>query len=189
MFRRIAVGDIMTKSFVAVRPVTNLRQCTKELVKHRINTLLIAEGKKLIGIITSRDILWALTKKPNIKLKDIRAIDIASRKVAVIKPSADVAQAINKMKKFGYRRLPVLAKGELVGIVTLKDILRIDPNILREVSEIDEIREKSEKLKKIAKADTDKYDIEGVCDECESFAQLLRVEGRLLCPDCRDDLY
>ncbi len=189
MFKRIAVGDMMTKNFVAVRPTANLRHCAKELVKYRINTLLIAEGKKLLGIITSRDILWTITKKPDVKLSDIKAIEIASKKVAVIKPSADVAEAINKMKKYGYRRLPVLAKGEIVGIITLKDILRIDPNILREVSEIDEIREKSEKLKKIAKLDTDKYDIEGVCDECESFAQLLRVEGRLLCPYCRDDLY
>jgi CBS domain-containing protein len=189
MFRRIAVGDIMTRKPATVKPSADLHACAKEFVKQRVNSLLLTEGKKLVGILTARDILWTLTKKPKEELKNIKAIDVASKKVAVIKPSADIDQAVNKMKKVGFRRLPVISKGALVGIVTLRDILRIDPTIYREVSEITKIREESEKLRKIKAQEEENWDAEGICEECDSFAPLLKVESRLLCPDCRDELY
>ena len=187
MFRRIAVGDIMTRKYASVKPVTNLQLCAKKIVSQRVNNLLVTEGKKLIGIITARDILWTITKKPKLDLKSLTAIDIASKKVAVIKPSADVDQAVNKMKKLGFRRLPVLSKGILVGIVTLRDILKIDPTIYRETGELTKIREEAEKLKKLASSDD--WETEGLCEECDSFSSLLKVEGRLLCQDCRNELF
>ena len=187
MFRRIAVGDIMTRKFASVKPSTNLYLCAKKIVSQRVNNLLVTEGKKLVGIITARDILWTITKKSNIDLKSLTAIDVASKKVAVIKPSADVDQAVDKMKKLGFRRLPVLSKGILVGIVTLKDILKIDPTIYRETGELTKIREEAEKLKKLS--DSDEWDTEGLCEECDAFSSLLKVEGRLLCQDCRNELF
>ena len=191
MIRRVAVGDIMTRNFTCVTPQANLLNASKKIVKERLNNIIIAEGKKLKGILTTRDILWAVIKKPKLNLKDIKVMDVATRKVAVIKPSADVLQALNKMKQYGFRRLPVLSKGEVVGIVTLKDILTVDPSLYHQLGELADIREESIKLKKLAQAqtDTDSYDTEGICDECEAFAPLLKVEGRLLCPDCRDELY
>ena len=187
MFRRIAVGDIMTRKYAFVKPSTNLQLCAKKIVSQRVNNLLVTEGKKLVGIITARDILWTITKKPKIDLKSLNAIDIASKKVAVIKPSADVDQAVDKMKKLGFRRLPVLSKGILVGIVTLKDILKIDPTIYRETGELTKIREEAEKLKKLSSSDD--WETEGLCEECDAFSSLLKVEGKLLCQDCRNELF
>ncbi|MCH7568063.1 MAG: CBS domain-containing protein [Nanoarchaeota archaeon] len=189
MLRRIAVGDIMTRNFVAVKPTANLHSCAKELVKQRVNSLLISEGKNLIGILTARDILWTIIKKPDLSLRDVSVTDVATRKVAVIKPSADITQALNKMKQYGFRRLPVLSRGELVGMVTLKDILKVDPSLYDQLGELGAIREESQKLRKLADMDSDEWDAEGICEECDSFAQLLKVEGRLLCPNCRDDMY
>ena len=187
MFRRIAVGDVMTRNFSCIKPNATLRDCAKLMVKKRVNSLPITEGKRLIGFVTARDILWAITKKPKISLKSVKALGIATKKVAVIKPSADVSQALYKMKKTGFRRLPVLSKGDVVGIITLKDILRIDPNIYHKMADIDNIREETEKLKRLS--NPDEWDSEGLCDECGAFAALLKVEGRPLCPDCRDELY
>ena len=189
MFRRIAVGDIMTRNFAAIKPSNNLQQCARDMVKKRVNSILITERKKLLGILTARDILWAMTKKPNINLKDVKVMDIATRKVAVIKPSADIVQALNKMKKYSFRKLPVLLKGEVVGMLTIKDILRVDPSIYAEIGGLSGVREETKKLRKLAKVEEDEYDSEGPCEECDSFAPLLRVEGRLLCPDCRDELF
>jgi len=187
MFRRIAVGDVMTRNFVGVKTSTNLQQCAKEMVKQRVNSLLIIEEKKLKGILTARDLLWTITKKPNLDLRELKAIDIASKKLAVIKPSADIGQALNKMRNHGFRRLPVMSKGKLLGIITLKDLFRVDPNILSQAGELEIIREEAEKLKKLAQPE--EWDAEGLCVECNTFAPLLRVENRLLCPDCREELY
>lgn len=187
MLKRIAVGDIMTRKIVSVSPSMNLQQCAKELVKQRVNDLLLIEGGRLIGILTARDILWTITKKSNINLKNIRAMDIATKKVAVIKPSSDIRQALDKMKKYGFKRLPVMARGEVVGILTIRDILRVDPSIYSEINTLIDIKEEEAKLRKLAAPE--EWDAEGLCDECDAFAPLLRVENRLLCPDCRDELY
>jgi len=93
---RVAVGDIMTRNLISIKPNTNLLNCTKELVKQRVNSLLITENKKLVGILTSRDILWVIMKNPKTNLAEMKAMDIATRKVAVIKPSADISKLSGK---------------------------------------------------------------------------------------------
>jgi len=186
MTKRIAVGDAMTRNFVSVSPNTNLLKCARDMVKNRVNSLLISDDNKLSGIITARDILWTITKKPSIKLDEMIVSEIATKKIAVIKPSADISEALNKMKLYGFRRLPVLLKGKLVGIITLKDILRIDPGLYNQLGELAQIREETEKLKKTSRYS---WPIEDLCHECGTFAELLKVEGRLLCSDCREELY
>ena len=182
---KIAVGDIMTRNFISISPSTNLNQCSKIILKNKLNTLPIINNKKLVGIITTKDILWAVTKKRNIRLEKIKAIDIATRKVAVIKPSADITQAIAKMKSYNFRTLPVISKGELIGIVALKDILRIQPELYQELGELAQIREEARKLRDV----NIKRPLEGFCDSCGNFSDLLKVYDKLLCPDCREELF
>ena len=183
--RKIAVGDIMTRNFVSALPEDSLYKCAKKMAKERVNSLVIAKNRKLVGILTSRDILWAITKKPLLDLRKIRVIDIATRKVAVIKPSADIYQAIKKMQTFNFRRLPVLSKGEVIGVLTLKDILSIEPALFEESKVLMDIREEERKLKDA----NVKWESEGFCEECGSFSDLLKVDSKLLCPDCRYELY
>ena len=187
MFRRIAVGDIMTRNFAHVKPSTSLNLCSKEMVKKRLNSLILMEKGKLKGILTARDILWVLTKKSNLDLRKFNAIDVATKKVAVIKSSANIGQALHKMKKYGFRRLPVLSRGEVVGMLTIKDIMRIDPTVYREIDQMKDVREENRKLERLATRE--EYDVQSFCEECDSFSTLLRMEGRLLCTNCRNDLF
>lgn len=183
--KRVAVGDVMTRNFVSVKPDTNLLKCSKEMVKNRVNSLIIVQDGRLKGILTATDILWAITKKPSINLTEIRSIDISTRKVAVIKPSSDIGQALMKMKAYNFRRLPVLSKGNIIGVITLKDILKVNPDLYANLGELVEIREETRKLKQAG----EKWPSEGLCENCGAFSELLKVYDQLLCPDCREDLY
>lgn len=184
--RRIAVGDIMTRNFVSVEPNDSLYACAKLMAKARVNSLIVRHGTRLIGIITSRDILWVITKKPTLDLKKTKCIDFATKKIAVIKPSADIGYAIEKMKASNFRRLPVIAKGELVGVVTIKDILAVQPDLYREMKTLmDEIRDEEHKMRR---ADGE-WPLEGLCENCGALSELLRVDGVLLCADCREEMY
>ena len=181
----IKVGDIMTRNFVSVRPDTSLTECAKEMIKNRVGSLILKDKKKLYGLITEKDIIWAMTKSEKADLSKIKAEDIAPRKVATIKPDVDLYDALQRMKKLKFRRLPVVIEGNAVGMLTLKDILRIEPTLFSDMSQIFKIREESEKLNRLKLGKTMK---EGVCESCGSVDILNRIDNRLLCEKCKEEM-
>lgn len=187
LFRKsgVKVGDIMTRNFVSVSPNTSLIDCAREMIKKRVGSLVLKEGQKLSGILTEKDIVWALTKKGAKDLKKIKAKEIASRKIATIKPSADLYEALERMKKLKFRRLPVIVNGNIIGLLTLKDILKIEPSLFADINKIEEIKEESEKLKRMK---GEKWSSEGVCEECGSFDVLYKIDNRLMCLACKEDM-
>jgi CBS domain-containing protein len=178
---RIIVSDVMTRDPLAVSPDTNLLDCAKKMVKNKTGSLLITNNKRLIGIISHSDILWALIKKSKEDLSKIKAIDISPRKIATIKPDSTIKEAITKMKKVKFKKLPVIKDKKLVGIVTIKDILNFHPELYPELEEFAQIREEQEKLKRLKKS---KKVIEGICEECGNRDFLYRFNGMLVCENC-----
>lgn len=59
----IFVSDVMTRDPITAKSDTNLLECAKRMVRKRVGSLLLVEKKKLVGIISEKDILWALVKK------------------------------------------------------------------------------------------------------------------------------
>ena len=179
----ILVADIMTREPVTVSPKMNLLDCAKIMVKKNVGSLVIADKKKLVGFISQRDILWALTKSPKGDLTKIKAIEISPKKIAIIKPNATVREAIEKMNRLKFERLPVVHESNLVGVVTAKDILNFHPEVYPEIEEFAKIKEEAEKLKRIKEAGRRR---EGICEECGSQGILLHFNGMLVCESCRD---
>jgi len=182
---RLFVTDIMTREPVTVSPETNLLECARKMVRKRVGSLILVQNKKLVGIISQKDILWALIKKSKESLSQIKAIDISPRKIATIKQNIGVKEAFEKMRNLKFRRLPVINGNELVGLLTRRDILNFHPELYPELKEFTEIREETTKLQRIEKA---KDRIEGMCEECGNMDILFRVNGMLLCENCRDKI-
>lgn len=180
--RKILVSDIMTRTPIIVKPETNVLECAKKMVKEKVGSLLLVDRKKLVGFISQKDILWAITKKPNGDLTKVKAVDISPKKIAVIKPECSIQEALEKMKKLKFERLPVIQGGQLVGMITVKDILSFNPEIYPELEEFARIREESEKLKRIKQAEKR---AEGICEECGHEDTLFRVNGMLICESCK----
>lgn len=181
----VKVGDIMTRNFVSVNPDTNLVNCAREMMKKRVGSLVLKDGQKLAGLLTEKDIIWAMTKKGARGLDKIKARDVASKKIATIKPGADLYEALQRMKKLKFRRLPVTVDGNVIGMLTLKDVLRIEPSLFSDINKIEEIREESEKMKRVK---GEKWVKEGVCEECGNFNVLYKVDNRVICLECKDEM-
>jgi len=179
----VKVGDIMTREFISVKPDTSVLDCAKKMVKKRVGSLVLKEDDKLKGLLTERDIIWAMTKKSKKELHKIKASEIAPKKLVTIKPSADLYQALQKMKRTKYRWLPVTLKGKVIGFLTLKDILRIEPSLFDTAAEIMQIREESDKLKRRKAGVGFK---EGLCEDCTNFSILYKIDGRWICESCKD---
>jgi len=182
--KNIPVAYIMTRTPITISPDTNLLECAKTMVRKKVGSVPIVEKNKLRGFISQQDILWALVKKSKEDLSSIKAIDISPKKIATIKPEAQIREALGKMKKLKFERLPVIHEGKFVGIITIKDILNFHPEIYPELEEFAQIREESNKLKQLKKAKIQKSVREGICEECGNQNMLTRVNGMLICESC-----
>lgn len=179
----VKVGDIMTRNFSSIKPDATLIYAAREMIKKRVGSLVVIDKEELKGLITERDIIWAMVKRSS-GWNKILVKDVAKRKVHTINPSTDLFIALQKMKNTGYRWLPVTVKKGVIGLLTLKDILRVEPSLFETAQEILQIKEETSKLKRLQQIKSGKM-IEGVCDECGSTDILHSVDGRLVCEGCK----
>ena len=186
--KKVLVADVMTREPVTAKPNENLLNCAKKMVRKKVGSLLLVNKKKLVGFIDQRDILWALIKKSKDDLSKIKAIDISPKKIATIKSSSTIQEVIMKMKKLKFERLPVVNANEIVGIITMKDVLSFHPEVYPELEELNKIREETEKLKRIKKIKNRAFMHEGVCEECGQTDVLYRVHGMLICESCKSSI-
>ena len=183
----IAVGDLMTRNYISTSPETNLRDCAKLMIKKRVGSLIIKNKEdKLEGILTEKDIIWALVKKSKEDLSKIPAKDLMKRKVITIKPSLDITEALRKLNKYKIRRFPVIQNKKVIGMITTKDILKIDPGLFELIAESTKIKEESGKLKATEKLRQSSKD--GMCEECGNTDLLYKNDGGVMvCATCLDD--
>ncbi len=185
---RILVSDIMTRDPVTVSSGATLLDCAKTMIKKRVGSVLIVEKKKLLGFIAEKDIIWALIKKTKEDLAKIKALDIAPKKIETIKPFVNIKEAVRRMKKLKFERLPVVHDGELVGIITSKDILGFYPELYTELDEFDKIKEEYRKILRIKKAQIIPRTRDGICEECGERDILFKVNGMLICESCKNSM-
>lgn len=186
--KNILISDVMTRDPVTAKPEITLLQAAKLMIKKKVGSLLLTNKKRLVGIISRRDILWALIKKSKEDLGKIQAVEISPKKIATTKPTATIKEAIKKMKKFKFEKLPVIHEKELVGMVTIRDILNFAPGLYPELDEFAAIREESKKLKRVKKAKNRDFMHEGICEECGNQDILYRIDGVLMCESCKNSM-
>ena len=181
---RVLVSDIMTRQITSVSPDTNLLECAKKMVKQRTGSLVLVENKILKGSLTTQDILWAIVKKSKEDLSKIKASDITPRKIMAIKPEATLEEAIRKIQKFKFHRLPVVKNGEILGLISMRDILNFYPELNAQFKEVESIKEETEKMKRLEEAKERIIVRDGICEECGGRDSLYRVNGTLICAYC-----
>ncbi|MBU2503996.1 MAG: CBS domain-containing protein [Nanoarchaeota archaeon] len=181
----IKVSDVMARNVDTVGKDSNLIECAKKMVRKKTGGLIIVDKKKLLGFISSKDILWALIKNPKADLSKIKALDISPKKIVTIKPSNTLDEAVDKMKKSKIYRLPVIDKKELVGIIKMKDILEFYPGLYDEFRELSEVGDETEKIKSLNCGEKEETIPDGICEECGERDSLYRGEnGILMCASC-----
>ncbi len=175
--KRLKVKDVMTIDVAKVSPNTTLQQAAKKMEKYRIGNVLVVGSTKLLGIVTEMDMVRkavAKNKSAKIKVKGIMASP-----VIYVSPDDELLHISDKMLMNNITRIPVvnLEKKEVIGIVTMKDILRVLPNFLLDKIEWLRIHPGGEELKK--------KKVKGVCEVCGTFTNNLRFSrGLWVCENC-----
>jgi CBS domain-containing protein len=119
--RHLAVREIMTDGAICQAPPgTSVREACRCMAEHQCGSVLVTERGRLLGIFTQGDLVrrvLAPGHDPNLTL----LVEVMTADPDTIRPRESVDEAIRRMDEYGYRHLPVLDGGAVVGMVALRD--------------------------------------------------------------------
>ncbi len=171
------VCDAMTLEPITVGLNATLKACAQKMINEDIGSLLIVDKSKLKGIVTQTDFVRFGVEERDFSKTPIK--EVMQKDVVTITPEKDVTDALELMKKYNIKHLPVVEDERVLGFLTLKDILRIEPDLFDLLIEKIEIREASRKLL------PSKERSEGLCEMCGSFdPELQNYNGSMVCHEC-----
>jgi CBS domain-containing protein len=116
------VAEIMSRSLLTVDPATSLTDAARQMDQRTVGAVLVFSEGRLVGILTERDVLRAVAKG---QTETASVGDCMTRNPETIEPSDRAGHAASIMIHGGFRHLPVLDGGEAVGIVSIRDLMRV----------------------------------------------------------------
>src|SRR3989344_5214608 len=118
------VGDAMTHNPISVLSSTSLAAVAKCMDEEHIGCVVVKDGPRFVGIATESSIV-RIAVQDGLDPKTTPVHKAIVVDPLTIGPNEDIFQAMKLIGEHGTRQLPVMNKGALVGLLTLKDILKI----------------------------------------------------------------
>jgi CBS domain-containing protein len=131
----VVVRDVMSRDVKVVRLDSSVKEVVATMNKFDIGSIVVMQGGRPVGIITERDILRRIVE-PCLAPETLTARQVMSSPVLTINETASVDEAAKLMAKKNVKKLPVVDKQKLVGIVTLTDIVIKVPTMLSILEEL-----------------------------------------------------
>lgn len=177
----ILVRDVMTSKVISVSEEESITRVAKLMSQHNIGSVIVTNEKgRPVGIITERDVVKRTVAK-NLLPSKVYAKQIMSAPLITVSPKEKISKAAKKMSELGVRKLVVMDGGNLIGIITSKDIVRITPELISVITERAAISE--------AVPIREGNPLAGYCDNCGQWSDSLKeVNGKFLCYECRLEL-
>lgn len=127
----LKVENVMVADVVTVQAEATVREAVELMNKNEIGCLVVIdEEEKPVGIITERDLLKRVLAKRKDPVRT-KVKDIMSKPLVTGTPHMDIEATVRLMFKHKIKKLPVVENGRLVGLVTLTDLVRFQPQIIR----------------------------------------------------------
>jgi CBS domain-containing protein len=112
----------MSRDLLSVEPSLTLTEVAKRMVDKDVGAVLVMEGERLVGILTERDVLRAVARG----IDDSTAVaDYMTRNPETLEPDESTEHAAVLMIHGGFRHLPVTDGDEVVGMLSIRDLMRV----------------------------------------------------------------
>lgn len=181
MTTRVIVRDIMNSPVISASPGDSLRDVAKRMKDENIGSIVIMDkgkGDKPVGLVTDYDIVVkgvALDAQPS----KVRAKDVM-QELHTIESEESITEAARLLRKHKLKRLGVVYKNRLVGIISASDVIAVTPDL------VDVVSEKAALIRGELGRAAGK--VSGYCDECGEWSDLLQYdEGAFICEVCRGE--
>ncbi len=173
----LRIGDAMTRGVIYATPADNIQRIAEIMRKNDIDSVIVMEKSKGVGIVTDTDIIGKVVA-PGKDPRTTPVSQIMTSPLITITPDKDVDKAARMMRDKNVKRLVVMQNAKIVGIISEFDLIKIEPALhilIKEHSQWD-----------IADIPmTAGTPVSGICEICGEYSENLgTVDGRLVCEDC-----
>lgn len=122
------IRDILKEKgseIITIKADARITEVADMMMRRNIGALLIEDRESLIGIISERDIV-AILAKTECEFENLRVSDIMvkSENLIVAEPDDKEDYVMAVMIQKGIRHMPIVENGELIGIVSIRDVVR-----------------------------------------------------------------
>lgn len=180
MDTKVTVHDAMTSSVITADPNTTVAAAAILMTRFKIGCLIVKSNSEPEGLITESDIIGKVVSK-DIKASEITIEKIMTKNLIMTTPGSELNEAARLMAKNQIRRLPVVNKGVLVGILTSTDIVMVSP-------ELTDILVENARMQNVEYSDVERS-MPGTCEICGTYVDYLdEVDGKFVCESCKEDL-
>lgn len=122
---RLIAEMIEGRTLFHVSSTDKVRDAARVMSELNIGAIAVLEGGKLVGIFSERDIMSRVVAQ-GLDPDNTPVSKVMTKDIVVGDPREDVEDALTKMHNVGCRHLPIVEKGNLVGMISIRDLLEID---------------------------------------------------------------
>ena len=123
------VRKLISRDVITIEPEAGVDEVAKRMRDKEIGSLIVKDGRKMLGIITERDIVVKVVAEYR-PVSAMKVRDIMSTPLISVEPETSLYDAAKLMAAREIRRLPVMAGGTLFGIVSERDLLTYAPDLI-----------------------------------------------------------
>jgi CBS domain-containing protein len=144
----LKVRDVMVREVITVDENTTVKEAVDTMNQFQVGSLIILERGKAKGIVTERDFLKRVIAEGK-DVKTTKVKEIMTTPLVVVGPSTDLEEAVKLMFQSKIKKLAVVEANKLVGIVTLTDIARFQPQMIRMLKQLTAKQETPKSMQKV----------------------------------------
>ena len=116
------IANHMSRDLLSVGADERIAGAARRMVDRGVGAVLVMDGERLAGILTERDVLRAVADG---RVEDARVGERMTRNPETVEASESTGHAASLMIHGGFRHLPVTDGGAIVGIISIRDLMRV----------------------------------------------------------------
>jgi CBS domain-containing protein len=144
----LKIQDVMIREVITLSEDATVKEAAEIMNRFEIGSLIIVGRGKAVGIVTERDLL----KRVVAEARDANATkvkEIMTTPLVVVEPSMDLEKAVRQMFQMKIKKLPVVEGKRLVGLVSLTDIARFHPPMIKLLRQLALMQAAPKSIKKV----------------------------------------
>ena len=144
----LKIEDVMIKEVVTLDEDATVEEAAQIMNKFEIGSLIIVSRGKAVGIVTERDLLKRVVAQAR-DARNTKVMEIMTTPLVVVEPSTDLEEAVKQMFVMKIKKLAVVDGKRLVGLVSLTDIARFHPPMIKLLKQLASKQAAPKSIKKV----------------------------------------